>query len=121
MIEHLVELLSQLQISGLNGILALLLIFSLLFFMLMQLYSWMTPPDPHLLGALTVGVILSGVVTGIIYSTEPLAPAVVGAAIAGVYGLPGYVWIAGMGALVFVFLMNTIQSWKENRPLEVFQ
>jgi len=107
--------------TSLDATLTFLIISGLVLLFSMQIFAWVTPPKPKFLHAVGLGAVGMAFVLFGIYNYLPLAPSLVRASINGVYDNFGYLWVGSLVILNMVFLMNTIQSWKDNKPLEVFQ
>ena len=104
-----------------ESILAALIIFSLSFFFSMQIFAWITPPNPKFVHAIALGTLAGASLVFIVYTQIPLAPALIRAGINGIYGKPGYFWVGSLLWINTVFLINTMNAWKQNKPLEVIQ
>lgn len=113
--------LSNIQINSMESILTALIIFSLSFFFSMQIFAWITPPRPKFVHALALGSLAGAGFFFIVYAQIPLAPALIRAGINGVYGYPGYFWVGSLLWINAVFILNTVNSWTQNKPLEVIQ
>ena len=108
-------------VTDLEGAVTFLMIYSLSFLFTAQVFAWVTPPKPKFVNAIALGMGAGAFVVYVIYNYIPLAPAIIEASITGVYGIPGYFWTFTILFLILIFIMNTINSWDENRPLEVIQ
>ena len=102
-------------------IIAGLLIFGLIGFFTAQIYAWTTGPKPSKVGGAVIGSVFGALVTYLIYLYVPLAPALLGACISGVYSWQGYLYALGILGLIAVFTYNMFDSWSKNRPLEILQ
>ena len=103
------------------GFMSFLIIGSLLFFFIIQIVAWITPPSPKFLHVFGVGIFWVAFWIFVVYNYVPLAPALINNSVNGIYGIPGYIWVGSMVFLIFIFLVNTTMSWMENKPLEVIQ
>ncbi len=105
----------------LDATLTFLIISGIVIIFSMQVFAWVTPPKPKFLHAVGLGAVGMAFVLFGIYNYLPLAPSLLRASINGIYGNFGYLWVGSLIILNAVFLLNAVQSWKDNKPLEVFQ
>lgn len=105
----------------LSSFVTFLILGSMMFFLIIQIIAWLTPPNPKFLHVFGIGIFWVAFSLFAIYNNFSLAPALIRAGIEGVYGYPGYFWVGSLIFIIFIFMINTIMSWKENKPLEVFQ
>ncbi len=114
-------LLAVLGVQTLNEVLTLLLIFSTIFFFILQIYSWITPPNPRIIIPVIIAGLFTGTAVYIILDYKPIASSVLNACFVGIYGWQGYFWIGSLVFLNLVFISNTFIGWKKNMPLEVLK
>ncbi len=114
-------LLARIGIYSMAELLAALIIFGLIACFAVQIFAWMTPPNPAYGHAVALGIGVG--ILGYIFVTwkAHLIPTVLGACMAGVYDWQGYIYVLSVLALLIVFAVNIGTSWRENRPLEVFR
>ena len=108
-------------VTDLEGVITFLIIFGLSFLFMSQIVAWVTPPNPKFLHAIALGTVAGAFVVFVIYTQIPLVPALIRASISGVYGNTGYLWSMSILFLMAIFGLNTVNSWKENKPLEIIQ
>ena len=113
--------LDQVLSFSLPEIISFTIIFGLAWAFSCMLYSWMTPPKPHWLGAVAIGLGSGSLLYWIISTHLPIASSLITAACAGVYDWQGYLWVISLILLLMVFAFNAWESWNHNQPLEMIQ
>lgn len=93
---------------------SLLIIFMVLFGLIMEIYSVFTKANPHLWWGVGVIAGISLILTGMIWTWADIFIDYLSAFLTGVYELQGYLFLAGIGFLLFMIFVDMIYSWSRD-------
>lgn len=111
----------NLPVFSLSEIFAIALFWILIFGFTLQIWSWITPPNPNIISSLIIGSLISSLGVFLLYRFVPLAIPLLSASLSGVYDAQGVFYGIGIALIDGAFLLNIFLSWGENKPIDIIR